>query len=46
LTSDRPYRPAWKAQKALDFLQEQAGTHFDPVIVPEFLAMVEAGELG
>ena len=45
LTSDRPYRSAWPEHKALDYLRQQADTHFDPVIATEFLTMVEAGEL-
>jgi putative two-component system response regulator len=30
LTSDRPYRPAWSRQKALDYIRDQTGKHFDP----------------
>jgi response regulator RpfG family c-di-GMP phosphodiesterase len=37
LTTDRPYRPAWSESKTLDYLQEQSGTHFDPMIVDAFL---------
>lgn len=33
LTSKRPYKEAWSVQKALDFMQEGAGQHFDPEIV-------------
>lgn len=36
LTSDRPYRAAWSYQKAIDYIQEQAGTHFDPAVVEAF----------
>jgi len=38
LTSDRPYRPAWTELKALEYIREQAGLHFDPDIVDAFLA--------
>jgi len=38
LTSDRPYRPAWTEEKALEYIREQAGLHFDPDIVDAFLA--------
>jgi putative nucleotidyltransferase with HDIG domain len=33
LTSDRPYRTAWSVRKALDYIRDQAGTHFDPAVV-------------
>jgi HD-GYP domain-containing protein (c-di-GMP phosphodiesterase class II) len=39
LTSDRPYRSAWSQTEALDYIQKQAGTHFDPSIAPVFIAM-------
>ena len=37
LTSDRPYRAAWTAQKAMAFINEQAGIHFDPRVVEVFI---------
>jgi putative nucleotidyltransferase with HDIG domain len=40
LTSDRPYRPAWSKQKALEYIQEQAGKHFDPMVVDLFLSVI------
>ena len=39
LTSNRPYRPAWSQEKALAYLREQAGKHFDASIVQAFLAL-------
>jgi len=33
LTSKRPYKEAWSIDKAMDLMQEQAGQHFDPVII-------------
>ncbi len=30
LTSDRPYRSAWTKERALEYIREQAGGHFDP----------------
>jgi PAS domain S-box-containing protein len=39
LTSDRPYRPAWSKEKALDYIREQAGKHFDPEVVSAFLRL-------
>jgi response regulator RpfG family c-di-GMP phosphodiesterase len=36
LTSERPYKKAWETEKALQFLQEGSGTHFDPDCVAAF----------
>jgi PAS domain S-box-containing protein/putative nucleotidyltransferase with HDIG domain len=36
LTSDRPYRNAWSKEKAMDYITEQSGTHFDPRVVEHF----------
>lgn len=36
LTSDRPYRAAWKKEEALDFIRAQSGQHFDPRVVELF----------
>ncbi|MFZ5888984.1 MAG: HD-GYP domain-containing protein [Chloroflexota bacterium] len=46
LTSDRPYRKAWSKEKALEYLQEQSGKHFDPKIVGLFLNMINEGTIG
>jgi len=40
LTSDRPYRKAWPREKALAYLQEQAGKQFDPEVVAAFLRLM------
>ena len=40
LRSDRPYRKAWSAQKAIDYIQDQSGTHFDPDIVDVFIKLL------
>jgi HD-GYP domain-containing protein (c-di-GMP phosphodiesterase class II) len=45
LTSDRPYRPAWANERALAYIREQAGKHFDPAVVAAFLQLAQAGEL-
>lgn len=37
VTSDRPYRKAWSREKALKYIREQSGLHFDPQIVEKFL---------
>lgn len=41
LTSDRPYRQAWPRERALEYIEEQAGSHFDPDVVRVFLEMLE-----
>ncbi len=38
LCSDRPYRPAWKEDQALEHIRSQAGKHFDPQVVTVFLS--------
>jgi HD-GYP domain-containing protein (c-di-GMP phosphodiesterase class II) len=40
LISDRPYRKAWTPEKAMQHIEEQAGTHFDPAVVKVFLQEV------
>jgi HD-GYP domain-containing protein (c-di-GMP phosphodiesterase class II) len=37
LISDRPYRPAWSFQRAIDYLGCLAGSQFDPTLVNIFL---------
>lgn len=39
LMHDRPYREAWPREKVLGYMYLQAGYHFDPWIVNEFLDM-------
>jgi len=41
LLSDRPYRQAWKEVDVINYLRDQAGSHFDPKIVEIFLKMLE-----
>ena len=36
LTSERPYRSAWKQEDALTYIHQQSGFHFDPAITPMF----------
>ena len=40
LTSDRPYRKAWKKEDALTYIKEQSGKHFFPDAVKAFLEML------
>jgi HD-GYP domain-containing protein (c-di-GMP phosphodiesterase class II) len=37
LSSDRPYRSSWPEERVMDYIQEQAGQHFDPAVVEAFL---------
>jgi putative nucleotidyltransferase with HDIG domain len=37
--SDRPYRPAWTQEKALEHIRSLSGTYFDPKVVEIFLNM-------
>ncbi len=39
LTSDRPYREAWSNEKALTYIRQQSGKHFDPAVAKAFLEM-------
>jgi HD-GYP domain-containing protein (c-di-GMP phosphodiesterase class II) len=37
LISARPYRPAWTAQAAREYIKEQSGKLFDPIVVNAFI---------
>ena len=41
LTSDRPYRPAWAKNKAIEYIRQKAGSHFDPSVVRVFLRLID-----
>ncbi len=41
VTSERPYRPAWSKEKALDHICSLAGAHFDPLVVEMFLEVMK-----
>lgn len=45
LTSKRPYRDAWSKESTVEYIESEAGKHFDPRIVPEFLDLVSANGL-
>ncbi len=40
LTSERPYKKAWPAEQAMNFIAEQAGLHFDPALVQLFVPLL------
>lgn len=44
LSTNRPYRSAWPSEKTTAYLEERAGTEFDPDIVSAFLQMLREGE--
>jgi two-component system, response regulator RpfG len=41
LTSARPYKQAWSAEQAFEFLDSQRGKHFDPQLVDAFSGVRE-----
>jgi len=41
LTSERPYKTAWPLEKAIGLIQEEAGKHFDPALVPIFIEKLD-----
>lgn len=41
LTSERPYKVAWTQEKAVNLLREEAGKHFDPLVVDAFCVVME-----
>src|SRR5262252_2007864 len=42
LTSPRPYKTAWPSERALAYVREQRGRHFDPQLVDAFLRSTKA----
>ncbi len=42
LTAERPYKKAWTVEAALALIQAESGRHFDPALVPLFLARLPA----
>jgi putative two-component system response regulator len=43
LTSDRVYRPAWSREAAFEYICQQRGKHFDPMVVDEFVRLLGYG---
>ncbi len=41
LINERTYRPAWSPEKAISYISEQSGKHFDPVIADKFRLIIE-----
>lgn len=42
LISDRPYRSAWDPEKAISYIRDESGRHFDPEVVRNFLELLQA----
>lgn len=42
ISSKRPYKEAWEEAKCLDYIHEQSGKHFDPVLVDIFFDNIES----
>jgi HD-GYP domain-containing protein (c-di-GMP phosphodiesterase class II) len=40
LLHDRPYKPAWSQQDAMEYISKQAGTQFSPQLVKVFLSLI------
>ncbi|NOI24457.1 HD-GYP domain-containing protein [Vibrio mediterranei] len=39
LTSERPYKQAWKTEDAFEYLRQESGSHFQPDLVAAFVGM-------
>ena len=37
LTTERPYKKAWPVERAVKFIEDNAGSHFDPELVAVFI---------
>ncbi len=46
LRTKRPYRDAWEAQRVLTYIEERAGTEFEPEIAAAFVKMMRKLETG
>lgn len=44
LRTNRPYRDAWASERILGYVDERAGTEFDPAIARAFIAMMNERE--
>lgn len=40
LTTERPYKKAWPIEEAVNYLKEQSGKHFEPVLVEHFVTIL------
>jgi response regulator RpfG family c-di-GMP phosphodiesterase len=44
LRTKRPYRDAWPSEKVRSYLEERAGSEFDPDLIRSFSAMMDRWE--
>jgi putative nucleotidyltransferase with HDIG domain len=44
LSTTRPYREAWPSEKTMSYLEERAGSEFDPDMVEAFIRTLRDGE--
>ena len=44
LSTKRPYREAWPSEKTMGYLEERAGSEFDPDLVAAFIRTLRKGE--
>jgi putative nucleotidyltransferase with HDIG domain len=44
LSTKRPYRDAWPSEKTMSYLEERAGTEFDPELVGAFIRTLKLGQ--
>jgi putative nucleotidyltransferase with HDIG domain len=46
LRTRRPYRDAWESQRVLNYIEERAGTEFEPAAATAFISMMRKVEQG
>ncbi len=39
LLNERPYKPAWPVAEALQYIRDNRGIQFDPIVVDRFLEL-------
>jgi HD-GYP domain-containing protein (c-di-GMP phosphodiesterase class II) len=44
LSTKRPYRDAWPSEKTMAYLEERAGSEFDPDLVAAFIRTLKQGQ--
>jgi len=44
LIHPRPYKPAWEVEKALAYIRDESGKHFDPAVVEAFFTVIGRGD--
>jgi len=44
LRTNRPYRAAWEAARTLDYIEEKAGSEFEPTVARAFVTLMRQAE--